>query len=188
MGSGCGAATALSDCLAAVLGFGRAAGASFAGAWALRLAVALAMGTGFRDCLGDFPPGLGGAVLDEDVVVAADEVVAVVEVVESEVEEGSRTAGAGAGCWVLWVMTTRVRVRALGVCARFPWYPACVLVLVLWVVSCVVCGGVCALSARVGWLSDGGPLQLQAVWVCLLEAVEGAEEALLDAGHVLRWG
>ena len=47
-------------------------------------------------------------MLDEDVVVVADEVVPVVEVVESEVEEtdvgdgaGSRAAGAGAGCWVM---------------------------------------------------------------------------------------
>ena len=40
-------------------------------------------------------------------------------------------------------------------------------------------------AARVGGLSGGGRLPLQDVWVCLLEAVEGAEEASLDAGHVL---
>ena len=51
---------------------------------------------------------LGAGVLDKDVVVVADEVVVVVEVVESEAEEravwdggGSWAAGAGVGCWVL---------------------------------------------------------------------------------------
>ena len=74
------------------------------------------------------PRSLGGGVLDEDVVVVADEVGVVVDVVESEAEEravgdggGPWAAGAGVGCWVLRVMRTRVRVRALGVCARFPW-------------------------------------------------------------------
>ena len=43
----------------------------------------------------------------------------------------------------------------------------------------VVCG------AQVSRLSGGGPLQLQDVWVCNLEVVEGAEEAPLDARHVL---
>ena len=42
-----------------------------------------------------------------------------------------------------------------------------------------------AWAARVGGLSGEGPLQLQDVWVCLLEAVEGAKEASLDAWHVL---
>ena len=41
------------------------------------------------------------------------------------------------------------------------------------------------LAVRVSGLSGGGPLQLQDVWVCLLEVVEGEEEAWLDAGHVL---
>ena len=52
--------------------------------------------------------GLGVGVLDEDVVVVADEVVVVVEVVESEAGErdvgdggGSWVAGLGVGCWVL---------------------------------------------------------------------------------------
>ena len=40
-------------------------------------------------------------------------------------------------------------------------------------------------AARVSGLFGGGPPQLQDVWVCLLEVVEGAEEASLDAGHVL---
>ena len=67
-------------------------------------------------------------MLHEDVVVVADEVVVVVEVVESEEVEravgcggGPWAAGAGVECWVLRVMRTRVRVRALGVCARFFW-------------------------------------------------------------------
>ena len=66
--------------------------------------------------------------VDEDGVVVVDEVVVVVEVVESEAEEravgdggGPWASGAGVGCWVLRVARTRVRVRAPGVCARFPW-------------------------------------------------------------------
>ena len=91
-----------------VLGFGPAAGAGFAAAWALAATGALPMGTGLGARLGGLPRGLGGAVLDEDVVVVADKVVVVVEVVELEanerdVENGgvSRAAGAGVGCWVL---------------------------------------------------------------------------------------
>ena len=140
-------------CLAAVLGFGRPAGAGFTGAWALGVAGALAVGTGLGALFGGFPRGWGAGVLDEDVVLVADEVLVVVEVVESEAGEtgvgdggGSRAAGAGAGCWVLLVMKTRVRVRATGLCAHCPWFPACVPVLVLWVVACVVRGGVVALS------------------------------------------
>ena len=52
----------------------------------------------------------------------------VVEVVESEAEEsavgdsgGPWASGAGVGCWFLQVARTRVRVRAPGECARFPW-------------------------------------------------------------------
>ena len=80
--------------------------------------------------LGGVLRGLGGGVLDEDVVVVVDEVVVVVEVVESEAGEravgdggGTWAWGAGLGCWVLQVARTRVRVRAPGVCARFPWLP-----------------------------------------------------------------
>ena len=180
--------------MAAVLAFGRAAGVGFAGAWALAVGGALAAGTGLGARFGGFPRSLGGGVLDEDVVVTVDEVVVVTEVVESEAEErdagdsgGSWTAGAGAGCWVLCVMRTRVRVRASGVCAPFPWCSACVRVLVLLEVSCVVCGGVVALSWPRWYVGypGGGPLQLQDVWVCFLEVVEGAEQASLDAGHVL---
>ena len=94
--------------MAAVLGLGRAAGAGFVGAWALAAAGLLAVGTGLGARLGGFPRGLGGGVLDEDVVVVVDEVVVVVEVVVSEAEEravgdggGLWAAGAGVRCWVL---------------------------------------------------------------------------------------
>ena len=150
-----------------VLGFGRAAGAGFSwvcrrpawlvagcettGAWAVAGAPAVGTGSGTR--LGDLARGLGGSVLDEDVVVEVDKLGVVGQVVESEAEKmdvgdggGSRTAGAGVGCWVLWVMRTRAPVQASGVCARFSWCPVCKPVLVLWVVSCVVCGGVVELS------------------------------------------
>ena len=46
-------------------------------------------------------------------------------------------------------------------------------------------GVVSAVRAR--GLSGGCPPQLQDVPVRLLEVVEGAEEASLDAGHVLLW-
>ena len=42
-----------------------------------------------------------------------------------------------------------------------------------------------ASAARVSWLSRGGTLQLGDVWLCLLDVVQNAEEASLDAGHVL---
>ena len=45
------------------------------------------------------------------------------------------------------------------------------------------CGVVSAVRAR--GLPGGCPYLLQDVWVCLPEVVEGAEEASLDAGHVL---
>ena len=115
-------------CLAAVLGSGWVADGGLVGAWALAAAGLLAVGTGLGARLGGVPRGLGGGVLDEDVVVVVDEVVPVVEVVESEAEEravgdggGPWASGAGVGCWVLQVARTRVRVRAQGVCARFPW-------------------------------------------------------------------
>ena len=98
----------LDGCLAAVLNFGRAAGAGFTGAWALAVAGLLAVGTGLGALFRGFPLGWGGGVLHQDVVVSADEPVVVVEVVESEAEEravrkgrGSWAAGAGVGCWVL---------------------------------------------------------------------------------------
>ena len=127
-GCGRGALMGLGGCLAAVLGFGWVAGAGLVGAWALAAAGLLAVGTGLGARLGGVPRGLGVGVLDEDVVVVADEVVVVVEVVESEAEEravgdggGPWASGAGVGFWLPQVARTRVRVRALGECAHFPW-------------------------------------------------------------------
>ena len=131
-GLGCGLwswrADGLGVCLAAVLGFGWVAGVGLVGAWALAAAGLLAVGAGLGARLGGVPRGLGGGLLDEDVVVVVDEVVLVVEVVESEAEEtavgdgrGPWASGAGVGCWVLQVAGTRVQVRAPGLCARFPW-------------------------------------------------------------------
>ena len=127
-GCGRGTLTGLGSCLAAVLGFGWVAGAGLVGAWALAAAGLLAVGTGLGARLGGFPCGLGAEVLDEDVVVVVDKVFVVAEVVELEVEEravgdggGPWASGAGVGCWVLQVARTRVRVRAPGLCARFPW-------------------------------------------------------------------
>ena len=130
-----------------------------------RLAVvgAPAVGTGLGARLGDFARSFGGGVLDEYLVVELDEVVVVVDVVESEAEEtdvgdsgGSQTAGAAAGCWVLWAMRTRVRVRPSDVCACFPWCPVCLPVPVFRVVSCVVRGGVLELSQRRGQVGYPG--------------------------------
>ena len=144
-GCGRGAPTGLGGCLAAVLGFGQVAGAGLVGAWALAAAGLLAVGTGLGACLGGFPRGLGGGVLDEDVVVVVNEVVVAVEVVESEAEErvvgdggGPWSSGAGVGCWVLRVVRTRLRVRAPGVRVAFPG-DLCVLVLVWW--RCLGCVG-----------------------------------------------
>ena len=127
-GCGRGALTGLGGCLAAVLGFGWVAGAGLVGAWALAAAGLFAVGTGLGACLEGFPRGLGGGVLDEDVLVVVDEVVVMVKVVESQAEGravgdggGPWALGAGVGCWVLQVARARVRVRAPGVCARFLW-------------------------------------------------------------------
>ena len=127
-GCGRGALAGLGGCLAPVLGFGRVAGAGLVGAWALAAAGLLAVETGLGARLGGFPCSLGGGVPDEDVVVVVDEMVVVVRVVESEAEGravgdggGPWASSAGVGCWVLQVVRTRVRVRAPGVCARFPW-------------------------------------------------------------------
>ena len=80
------------------LGFGWVVGVGFVGAWALAAAGLLAVGACLGARLGGVPRGLGGGVLDEDVMVVADEVVMVVEVVESEAEE--RAVGDGGGSWV----------------------------------------------------------------------------------------
>ena len=85
--------------------FGRVAGVGFAlghggGGGACE-------GTDWGACLEGLPRGLGGGVLDGDVVVVADEEVFEKEVVELEAGEtdvgdaGGSQAGAGAGCWVL---------------------------------------------------------------------------------------
>ena len=72
----------------------------------------------------------------------------------------SENEGAGSGIG-------RVRALSLVTCARWCW-----------------CG--CVVSAvRARGLPGGCPYLLQDVWVRLLEVVEGAEEASLDAGHVL---
>ena len=47
------------------------------------------------------------------------------------------------------------------------------------------CSDVVSAARESGLSAGGGPLLLQDVWVCLPEVVEGAEEASLDAGHVL---
>ena len=96
-GCGRGTLTGLGGCLAAVLGFGWVVGVGFVGAWALAAAGLLAVGAGFGARLGGVPRGLGGGVLDEDVVVVVDEVLVVVEVVESEAEK--RAVGDGGGSW-----------------------------------------------------------------------------------------
>ena len=130
LAAGCsrGTLTGLGGRLAAVLGIGWVAGVGPVGAPALAAAGLLAVGAGLGAHLGGVPCRLGGGVLAEDVVVVVDKVVVVVEVVESEAEEravgdggGPWASGAGVGCWVLQVARTRVRVRAPGVCARFPW-------------------------------------------------------------------
>ena len=85
--------------MAAVLGFGWVAGVRLVGAWALAATGLLAVGACLGARLGGVPRGLGGRLLDEDVVLAVDEVVVVVEVVESEAEE--RAVGDGGGSWAL---------------------------------------------------------------------------------------
>ena len=84
-------------------------------------------------------------------------------------------------------MRTRTRIRASGLCARFPWCPVCVPVLVSWVTSCVVRGGVVNLSRLRGQVGHPGGIDISSgtLGVCLLQASKGAEQALLDAGHVL---
>ena len=97
LGLAAGVLTGLGGRLAAVLGFGSVVGVGFVGAWALAAARLLPVGAGLEARLGGVPRGLGGGVLDEDVVVEVDEVVVVVEVVESEAEE--RAVGDGGGSW-----------------------------------------------------------------------------------------
>ena len=58
-GCGRGVLTGSAGCLAAVFGFGWAAGAGFVGAWALAAAGLLTVGTGFGACLEVSPAALG---------------------------------------------------------------------------------------------------------------------------------
>ena len=97
LGLGLGLAAGVLTGLGGRLGFGWVVGVGFVGAWALAAAGLLAVGAGFEARLGGVPRGLGGGVLDEDVTVVVDEVVVVVEVVESEAEE--RAVGDGGGSW-----------------------------------------------------------------------------------------
>ena len=181
-GCGRGALTGLGGCLAAVLGFGWLAGAGLVRVWALAAAGLLVVGTGLGARSGGVPRGLGVGVLDEDVVGVVDEVVVVVEVVESEAEEravgdggGPWASGAGVGCPVPASSENEGAgsgtgcVRAFFLVTRACW---------CW------CGGVVS-AVRARGLPGGWPYLRQDVRVCLLKVVEGAEEASLDAGHVL---
>ena len=67
----------------------------------------------------------------------------------------------------------RVRALSLVICACWC-RRTC-----MWRCCCVV------LAVRAHGLPEGRPYLLQDMWVRLLEVVEGAEEALLDAGHIL---
>ena len=71
--------------------------------------------------------------------------------------------------WRLWSSGESGRVRAFSLVIRACW--------------CSRGGVVSAVRAR--GLPGGWPYLLQDAGVCLLEVVEGPEEASLDAGHVL---
>ena len=183
-GWGRGASTGLAVCLTAVLGFGRAAGVGLGGSRGAR------RGDGFGGRFDRLSCGSGAVVLDEDVLVMADQVVVVVELLVLSPRRGKwgaaggpwrqaqapglmskedERAGSGIGCVRALSLLSCVRVGAGTVAGVMcPWWP----------------GGVVS-AARVNGFSAGGPLQLQDVLVCLLEIVAGAEEASLDAGHVL---
>ena len=182
VGCGRGAPTGWGGCLAAVLGFGCIAGAVLVGAWALAAVGLLAVGTGLGARLGGFPRGFGGGVLDEDVVVVVDEVVVVVEVVESEAEK--RAVGDGGGPWAFGGRR-RMRGPASSEKEGAGSGMGCVRALSLVTCACWCwCGGVVS-AVRARGLPGGCPYLFQDVRVRLLEVVEGAEEAALDAGHVL---
>ena len=61
----------------------------------------------------------------------------------------------------------------------------CVRAFCLVIPACWCWSGGVVSAARARGLPGGWPKLLQDVRVCLLEVVEGAEEASLDAGHVL---
>ena len=96
-GCGRGVLAGLGGRLAAALSFGWVVGVGLVGAWVLAAAGLLAVGAGLEARLGGVPRGLGGGVLDVHVVVVVDEVVVVVEVVESETKE--KAMGDGGGSW-----------------------------------------------------------------------------------------
>ena len=181
-GRGRGALTGLGGCLAAVFGFRWVASAGLVGAWALAVAGLLAVGTGFWGPVWEVSPaawgvecwmrtwwwwwmrwsGGGGCG------------------VGGEGEGGGRrrrALGFGGGRRMLGPASSENEgagsgtrpVRALSLVTRVCW---------CW------CGGVVS-AVRACGLPGGWPYLLQDVWVCLLEVVEGAEEASLDAGHVL---
>ena len=181
-GCGRGVLMGLGGCLAAVLGFGWVAGAGLIRAWALAAAGLLAVGTGLGARFGGVPPGLGSGVLNEDVMVVVDEVFVVVEVVEvggggEGCRRRRRAFGFGGGCRMLCPASSENegagsgtgRVRVFSLVTRACW---------------CFCGGVVS-AVRARGLPGGWPYLLQGVRMCLLEVVEGAKEALLDAGHVL---
>ena len=76
------------------LGFGWVVGVGFVGAWALAAAGLLAVGAGLEARLGGVPRGLGGGVLDEDVVVVVVKVLPWVVVGAGGLGAG-KTSGAG---------------------------------------------------------------------------------------------
>ena len=160
--------------------FGGAADASFAGlrchpalpvagpgvAEALSVAGAPAAGTGLGVCMDVVARGLGGGVLSEAVVAEVEDVDAriagshrakdldvVAEVVELEAEETDMGDGGGSQVdpEVKWTdVGDGQGSRTAGAGA------VCVRVLVPWVVSCVVCGGVGELSCMRGFVSYPG--------------------------------
>ena len=177
LAAGCarGVLAGLGGRLAAVLGFGWLVGVGFVGAWALAAAGLLAVGAGLEARLRGVPRGLGGGVLDEDVVVVVDEVVVVVEVVESEAEE--RAVGDSGGRMMLGPVSSENEGAGSGT--------GCVRAFSLVIRACWCWRGGVVSAARARGLPGGWPYLLQDVRVCLLEVVEGLEEASLDAGHVL---
>ena len=97
------------------------------------------------------------------------------------------TGGRG-GRWMLGPVSNEDQGAGLGI--------RCVCTLSLVSRVCAAAGAVGGVMCGMWWCSGavsaarvnglcGGPLQLQDVWMCLLEVVEGAQEASLDAGHVL---
>ena len=143
-------------------------------------------GDGFGGLFERFSRRLGGGVLDDDMVVVVDEVVVVVDVVESEAGERAVGTAEGPGLRdgrrMLGPATSekegaesgtgRVNVLSLVTCACWCWCRC------MW-----WCGGVVS-AVRAPRLPRGCPYLLQDVWVRLLDVVEGAEEAWLNAKHV----